>query len=287
MNDIVLHDLSPEASELAFFTDRIETMDEFIQTPEPDRHTFHELLWIERGEGWHHIDFQSYEIRSDAFFYIAPGQIHLWQVSRRSVGQVVLFTDELLSTDQTHHAVTHTREVPSAIYTTGQQARTLSQLFLSLREEYSERQGGWRAAICALTQLLLVQAQRFHTAQQVTSTPSAATILTQKFRACIEQQFAQAHTVQPYAKALAVTPGHLTEAVREATGLPAGDLIRKRIVLEAKRLLAHTDETAQAISVRLGFNSASYFGRFFQREANATPDGFRRAFRKKYQLPHE
>ncbi|MEM8863761.1 MAG: helix-turn-helix transcriptional regulator, partial [Chloroflexota bacterium] len=54
-----------------------------------------------------------------------------------------------------------------------------------------------------------------------------------------------------------------------------GQLIRQEVVLEAKRLFQHTDLTATEISYRLGFNDASYFGRFFKREVGVSPGKFR------------
>jgi AraC-like DNA-binding protein len=47
-------------------------------------------------------------------------------------------------------------------------------------------------------------------------------------------------------------------------------------VLEAKRLLAHTDAPSATISRRLGFTEATNVGTFFTRRAGTTPGAFRR-----------
>ena len=62
----------------------------------------------------------------------------------------------------------------------------------------------------------------------------------------------------------------------EATGQSAKALIDARVVLEAKRLLVHTDLSSAAIGHRLGFSEATNFTKFFAREAGVSPGAFRR-----------
>jgi len=293
MNEIPLHDLGTGAADLPLFVSKIETLDEVIQTPEPDRHTFYEVLWIKTGEGQHYIDFEGYDIRPNTLFFIASGQIHFWTVPQPSSGYVLLFAEELFQLNGAPSAIIQdfllfeTGNRQAALYVDDAQAAIFDQLFERLLDEHTLQRDGWRAAMQALIQLVLIQAQRLQRPALTLSKLSASAALTRRFRALVEQQFAEAHTVQPYAEALSVTTGYLTEAVREATGLAAGDLIRRRIVLEAKRFLIHTGETVEAISARLCFKNASYFNRFFRRETGETPAGFRQEFRKKYHLSRD
>jgi len=66
-------------------------------------------------------------------------------------------------------------------------------------------------------------------------------------------------------------------------GVSAGALVRQRRILEAKRLLVHTDMTVSEIAYALNYADPSYFGRFFKRETNLTSSGFRQQFKRKYQ----
>ncbi|MGP2439358.1 helix-turn-helix domain-containing protein [Streptomyces sp. JW3] len=50
-------------------------------------------------------------------------------------------------------------------------------------------------------------------------------------------------------------------------------------MLEAKRLLVHTDRTAADVARRLGFADPSDFGAFFRRHDGRTPLEFRAAAR--------
>jgi len=50
------------------------------------------------------------------------------------------------------------------------------------------------------------------------------------------------------------------------------------VVLEAKRLLAHSDDPAATIAAKLGFADASNFVKYFSLRAHATPAAFRQQF---------
>jgi AraC-like DNA-binding protein len=64
-------------------------------------------------------------------------------------------------------------------------------------------------------------------------------------------------------------------AVRAATGETPKGFIDKRVVLEAKRLLAHSDQPANRIAHQLGFSSATNFSKYFQQRTGQTPISFR------------
>lgn len=59
----------------------------------------------------------------------------------------------------------------------------------------------------------------------------------------------------------------------------AKEFIDRRVVLEARRLLAHSDHTAARIAARLGFTSATNFTKYFHQRTGTTPIAFRAAVR--------
>ena len=79
-----------------------------------------------------------------------------------------------------------------------------------------------------------------------------------------------------YAELLYITPNHLNALCKDHLGIPAGELIRNRIILEAKRLLINQDLSISEISYVLNFNDNSYFTKFFKKQVGVTPEEFRR-----------
>ncbi|WP_308102964.1 helix-turn-helix domain-containing protein [Streptomyces albus] len=83
------------------------------------------------------------------------------------------------------------------------------------------------------------------------------------------------HRVADYAAALGYSTRTLTRATRAATGTTAKNYLDTRILLEAKRLLVHTDAGSADIARRLGFGDPGDFGKFFRRLDGRTPLAFR------------
>jgi AraC-like DNA-binding protein len=97
-----------------------------------------------------------------------------------------------------------------------------------------------------------------------------------RFQQLLEQRFAQCHQVADYAAQLGYTEKSLSRAVVASSGMTAKAFIAARVVLEAKRLLVHTNLPVASIAERLGFDEATNFSKFFRREADSTPAEFRR-----------
>ena len=148
----------------------------------------------------------------------------------------------------------------------------------TLLDEYHQADVGWIEAIVAQLQLLLIKAQRKQQQLRPNQPRSSGHILTARFQQLVKAHATQAHELSYYANQLGVTVGHLSETTKDTVGVSAGRLIRQQLLLEAKRLLAHSELTAAQVAEQLHFVDASYFGRFFKRETGQTPRQFRNSF---------
>ncbi|MVZ62472.1 AraC family transcriptional regulator [Sphingobacterium humi] len=81
-----------------------------------------------------------------------------------------------------------------------------------------------------------------------------------------------------YAKKLHISVSHLNDMVKSYTGKTSSFWIHYFIIIEAKRLLYHTNLTIKEISFELGFNEASYFTRLFKNTTGVSPMNFRNQF---------
>jgi AraC family transcriptional activator of pobA len=103
--------------------------------------------------------------------------------------------------------------------------------------------------------------------------------LLKNFRHLIEQYYREKRLPKEYADMLFVTPNYLNALCQELLGKTAGELIRDRVLLEAKRLLTEAvGMTVSEVSHDLNFLDNSYFNRFFKKYAKMTPDEFRKKF---------
>ncbi|QNT97988.1 transcriptional regulator [Streptomyces griseofuscus] len=91
------------------------------------------------------------------------------------------------------------------------------------------------------------------------------------FRSSVEAHFRQHHEAGYYARALGYAPRTLSRAAQQATGRTAKAYIVERIVLEAKRLLAHDRLTAARCADVLGFPDTSSLSMVFRKTTGMRP----------------
>ncbi|WP_300036799.1 helix-turn-helix domain-containing protein [uncultured Roseobacter sp.] len=97
----------------------------------------------------------------------------------------------------------------------------------------------------------------------------------QAFCDSIEQNFQEQLTVEDYARALGVSPPHLTRICKKYLGVPPNAMIRQRRLVEAKRLLEFTRHTVADVAPRCGFRDPAFFSRAFRQQTGMTPGAYR------------
>jgi AraC-like DNA-binding protein len=96
------------------------------------------------------------------------------------------------------------------------------------------------------------------------------------FRNEVERRFSTTRRVEDYERHLGYSSKTITRAARVATGLSAKQYIAQRVLLESRRLLAHTSLSTAEIAQRVGFSELTNFIKFFRRESGESPAEFRR-----------
>ncbi|HEY0272333.1 MAG TPA: helix-turn-helix domain-containing protein, partial [Chitinophaga sp.] len=100
-----------------------------------------------------------------------------------------------------------------------------------------------------------------------------------EFQRLLARHFKEWKRPAMYAAELAITTSHLNDMVRAATGFSVSYHLQQAMVLEAKRLLTHTDKTVKEITYEIGLEDHGYFSRLFKKVAGQTPVQFRQQFR--------
>jgi AraC family transcriptional regulator, transcriptional activator of pobA len=108
------------------------------------------------------------------------------------------------------------------------------------------------------------------------STPQR--ILFQKFIQLVNHYYVEKRTIEEYAELLFVTPNHLSQYIKEASGKNALSFINDRIMTEAKSLIQFTDYDIAEIAYQLNFSDPANFGKFFKKHSEQTPLEFRKKF---------
>lgn len=251
----------------------------FDQDGRPHRLGFHDILLITRGRGRLALDTEEHAVVPGALFFTRPDELRRWDV-RDLDGACVFFAEDFIV-----EAFADPRFVERLAYFRPDRPTGALVLTRAERREYLERFAVMQREIAALRDDaphalravlydLLVLLSRLYAARHGEAPPPPNALLA-RFQASLDRDFRGRHRVADYAGEVGVTPGHLNALCRDELGTSAGRRIRRRITLEAQRLLLYTDLTAAEIADRLGFEDPSYFARFFRREAGQAPIAFR------------
>lgn len=251
--------------------------------PYPHRHDFYHIVWVTSGTGWHIIDSVRYEVRPDTLFFIAPGQIHDFSLSDDATGNTINFSPEFFALKiQGRQAVTQApiysfENLDGALYLNDEQTRGLRQIMEAMIEEYLAEESGHEDVIWSYLRIFLMKISRITTPRAAADMSSRNIMLSRRFKSTLEKNFGRMNETADYARLLKVTERALNEAMRQALGSTAAQLIRERVMLEAKRLLLHSDISVAEIADRLGFADPAYFSRCFKKHTSRSPVEFRQS----------
>lgn len=239
--------------------------------PFPHRHSFYHLVWIEKGSGWHEIDFVRYPVGPMQFFLMKPGQVHTWELSANTRGIVIEF--EGTNSDAWANRFPDRIDFQSVPDT--RRHSVVSSLERMVRENDRDELYAEEALRHELA-ILIIEIARTALPGKFAIPDEASD---QKFIHLVESHFETEHAVSFYARQMRLSPKALTMRISRLLGKSARSVIQDRVLLEAKRLLAYTELSIAEVAERVGFDDPNYFTRFFRTKEKRTPASFRRQSR--------
>ncbi|MFJ8046749.1 helix-turn-helix domain-containing protein [Streptomyces luteogriseus] len=243
---------------------------------------FHVVMLFGAGPVRHMVDFTEYEAMAGDLLWIRPGQVHRFSRSSEYRGTVLTMQPGFLPRSTVEATGLYRYDLPPLLRPDAAQLAGLQAALAQLLREYEDNSTlplSLHTAVLrhALTAFLLRLAHLAASSAQALRQRSDSTFTL--FRDAVERDFATNHSVSAYADALGYSRRTLVRAVRAATGETPKAFIDKRVVLEAKRLLAHTELPIGRVGVAVGFPDAANFSKFFHQHTDQTPAAFRAELR--------
>ncbi len=248
------------------------------------RHSFYHVVLFTAGAGTHMIDFEQFTVRKGQIYFMAPGQVHRWNFEGDVDGYVINFSEKLfqsfLAESQNLEQFPFFRSVAkdSVINLTEATMATVSPLFDALIAEVSQSDSYSNSMICALLLNMFIKVSRTLASASIGEVPAHSQLMLHNFKKLVNQYYVDKKLPRDYAALLYITPNHLNALCTNLLGQSAGDAIRDRVILEAKRLLVNASLSISEIAYRLNFKDNSYFTRFFKKYTGITPENFRRSY---------
>ena len=112
--------------------------------------------------------------------------------------------------------------------------------------------------------------------EQNSSVPNASTI--SLILRAIDTQYTSEIEFTTLAKQFHITPNYLSILIKKETGITFTELIIKKRMDAACRLLRETTLPIQNIVEQIGYSEYSYFNRLFKKRMEMTPNQYRKQF---------
>jgi len=253
----------------------IKELRTFEDAERSHRDDYHLFFLQEEGTTPLEIDFQRHKMKPSSVIYIHPNQVHrmgafenvtasFWAMNNENIHPEYL---KLLEDITPARPLSLKKEVLSII------SQAVS-LCIKISERKHEKLYHSLLKDSCNTLVALVASQYLEKSAS-TGTPSRFEFITKSFKAILERNFSILKSPAAYAKTLNISTSYLNECVKDATGHSVSHHIQQRIILEAKRLLYHSQKSVKEIAAELGYDDYPYFSRLFTKAAGMTPLAFR------------
>lgn len=250
-----------------------EQLEESARSHRDEGHTFHIL---EKGTVDIEIDFVKYKIAAPAVVYLHPSQVHkITDINDIVVCSLSINSENL---NPSYVQLFEENSPITPISMSDETSAVVAQMFTLCLKFSKDKDSSLyfpllKDSCNSLTAYLLSQLLMNHAPEH---NSLGYNKITKSFKQLLESNYTILKRPNEYAGLLNISVPYLNECIKSTTGLSASQLIQYRVILEAKRLLYHTEKSVKEISFELGYADYPYFTRLFSKSAGCSALTFRK-----------
>ena len=251
------------------------------------KHTFYHLVLFLEGAGSHTIDFERFKVQPFQIYFMVPGQVHSWAFEGVTDGYIINFSATLFQSFLLKHSYIDDlgffsgNLADAVINLPASMHQQVKNLFEEIIAEWENNKAQGTDMVRILMLQLFILINRLSVVPDIKAADSYNRTVLKNFQKLIETNFVDLKLPKDYAELLYITPNHLNAVCKDLLGMQAGEVIRNRLILEAKRLLTNPQLSIAEIAFSLNFSDNSYFTKFFKKLTGTTPEEFRKNILKK------
>jgi len=253
----------------------------------PHKHDFYAVFLFIKGNGIHEIDFQSYEVKPGAVFFLYPGQTHSWTLSDDIDGYLFFHSKEFYDLGYVTNSIKdypffESNHTSKCYYLDKKTTINLEYLLKEILNEYLTTNWKRKQLILSYLTQSYIKINRFieeESAVEFNQLRHYQFIFNQ-FETLLEENHTRIKLASDYAQMLNISQKHLNRVVKSITAKTTTDIVLDRVMLEAKRMLIYTDKSFAEIALILGYDDYAYFSKIFKKRVGVSPS----EFLKRYQL---
>lgn len=246
----------------------------------PHKVDFHCLLYIEKGDSQHFIDFNHYPLTSDNCVFINRHQVHAFDFKHRPEGKLLLFTEDFIEKARTNirthlFAPIHYFQTKSPVIKLDAALKISFEALLGelLKEHKEEDSDPLMLQLLFSSMLLKLDKERNQGFSSLLSTRQIDQF--SEFMALLSQRCREIKNASDYANMMGMSYKSLNLLCKLVANKTTKQLIDEEVILQAKRELAISQCQIQTLAFDLGFDELSNFVKYFKKHTGHTPAKFR------------
>jgi AraC-like DNA-binding protein len=243
---------------------------------------FYHIIWFQQGSPTHLVDFNSIKIKPNTLLFLNKDTVHRFDTKTKFGGKAILFTDSFFCKTETDTRFLRNSILFNDLFSISQiQLQKQSKLFIGLLQQMTDelkniKDNPQSDILQNLLHYFLLHSEREIRKQKFTKIKKGADLdYVILFKDLLEKDYKNQKQVNYYAKEIIITEKRLYQATKKVLGKSPKEIIDDRIMLEAKRILAHTTESVKEIGYNLGFDEPTNFIKYFKKHFQSTPTEFR------------
>ncbi|MGC4104074.1 helix-turn-helix domain-containing protein [Ferruginibacter sp.] len=244
-----------------------EQYEEATQSHRDEGHTFH---LVQKGKVLIEIDLKKHTVSAPAVVYMHPSQVHRIIDFHNVTVCSLAINNEHLYPDHQDFLETIAPVAPLSL--SKATYKNISTLFTLSLDFYTQKNNKLYQPLLkdSCNALVALIASVFLQQHKGPVQLSRSEHIARSFAQLLEKHYSTVKRPAVYADKLNISTHYLNESVKHTTGIPVTQHIRDRVILEAKRLLLHTDRSVKEIAFELGYEDYPYFTRLFTKATGIT-----------------
>lgn len=238
-------------------------------------HDFEEIIVVTQGSLEHYIDFQVEVSQAPFISYVSQGKMHRIIEDPELRGWVINYQNEFIPNSKLSFYSNFITATNIPISTVGC-TNNFDVLCQVIHAEYSRETLDFSTIRHLITGLIsMIEAERKRNMPVESIFKSSQIETFNNFLKILEQNFRRDEGVTFYANKMNMSERNLNLICKNNFQKSVSEIIETRKLIEAKKLLIHSDKTVSEIGYELGYNEKSYFTRVFHNKLSVTPTQFR------------
>lgn len=262
---------------------KVEPFDIAEDGATPRRSNYFTVFWIQQGAGTFCPESGQYPFRAHSLLFLSPYQSFRFQSGERTAGLCLQFHANFLCIETYHEEVGCNGVLFNDAYGSpcvgleDSHLQDVATLLDEMRRELEEGGLAQSEVLLSYLKIFLVRATRLKLLQQELAGGPLGRLpqVLMDLQRRIEENFRIHHAPADYAAMLHVSPKSLARLVKTHLDKTLTEMIRERVLRQAKWELLHTRKPIKQVAAELGFDDVFYFSRLFSRAAGCSPTFFR------------